>query len=68
MSTQIDFKVYNVTKRTGKDDFWNPVGGAFIFQTKDGRTGISVPNFKLVLIEPKPEERAETDEFPEVGA
>ncbi|MBZ0243904.1 MAG: hypothetical protein K8F24_11855 [Bacteroidales bacterium] len=63
MSTVIDYKVYNVTKRRGKDDYWNPVGGAFVFQAKDGRIGISIPNFKLVLMEPKPEERIETDDF-----
>ena len=68
MSTKIDYKVYNVTQRKDKDDFWNPIGGAFIFHAKDGRIGISIPNLKLVLMEPKPEEASETDEFPEVGA
>ena len=63
MSTKIDYKVYNVVKRKNKDDFWNSLGGAFIFRTEDGRNGISIPNLKLVLLEPKQEEASETDDF-----
>lgn len=68
MSTKIDFKVYNVVKRKGKDDFWNSLGGAFSFETEDGRKGITIPALRLVLLEPKPEEASESDELPEVGA
>ncbi len=51
----IDFKVYNVTHRVDKDDFWNSLGGAFKFKTQDGRNGINIPSLNLVLLEPKAE-------------
>ena len=68
MSTKIDFKVYNVVKRKGKDDFWNTLGGAFSFETEDGRKGITIPALNLLLLEPKQDEPSESDESPEVGA
>jgi len=49
----IDYKVYNVSPRKDADAFWNNVGGAFRFTTKDGRQGINIPNLNLVLVEPK---------------
>ena len=51
--SKIDFKVYNVVTRKGKDDFWNSLGGAFKFKTEDGRSGITIPSLNLVLMEPK---------------
>lgn len=63
MSTKIDFKVYNVVKRKGKDDYWNRLGGAFTFRKEDGRVGIKVPALNLVLLEPLPEEVSETEDF-----
>ncbi len=63
MSTQIDYKVYNVVKRKDKDDYWNRLGGAFTFQTEDGRNGINVPALNLVMLEPKQEEPSETDDL-----
>lgn len=65
MSTKIDYQVFNVVKRKDKDDFWNSLGGAFIFRTEDGRNGITIPSMNIVLLEPKPEELHETDELPE---
>jgi len=59
MSIQVDYRVYNVVKRKGKDDFWNTLGGAFCFQTEDGRAGISIPSLNLVLLEPKAEETSD---------
>lgn len=57
MSDQIskkpDYSVFNVISRKDKDSLWNKAGGAFFFDTKDGRRGINIPNFNLVLIEPK---------------
>lgn len=49
----VDYKVYSVTPRKEKDDFWNNLGGAFCFKTKDGRNGIKIPALNLVLLEPK---------------
>jgi hypothetical protein len=62
MSKQPTYKASVVTKRKDKDDFWHSVGGAFAFETKDGRKGIKVPSLNLVLLEPKDgEETAETE-------
>ncbi len=55
MTKKIDYKTYIVTKRKDKDDFWNGIGGAFKFETEDGREGIRVPSLNLVLLEPKEE-------------
>ena len=52
----IDYKVYNVSPRADKDDFWNNLGGAFVFEAKDGRAGINIPSLNLVLLEPKEEQ------------
>lgn len=65
MSTKVDYKVFNVVRRKDKDDFWNNLGGAFIFRTEDGRNGITIPALNLILLEPKPEEQDQTDELPE---
>ncbi|MBL7681777.1 MAG: hypothetical protein JNK00_00335 [Flavipsychrobacter sp.] len=51
MSNKPNYTVYNVTSQKDKPDFWNEVGGAFIFKTKTGRIGINFPNMKLVLLE-----------------
>lgn len=67
MSKQIDYKVFNVVKRRGKDDFWNGLGGAFIFRTDDGRDGINIPALNLVLLEPKAEDQNQANEQPEGG-
>lgn len=56
MSTQPQFKVFNVVERKGKDDFWNSLGGAFTFTTEDNRQGIKIPALNLVLLEPKQEQ------------
>ncbi len=56
MRNKPDFKASIVTKRKGKDDFWNNIGGAFKFTTEDGREGINVPSLNLVLLEPKLED------------
>lgn len=56
MSNKIDYRAFIVTKRKGKDDFWNGIGGAFKFTTEDGREGINIPSLNLVLLEPKPDE------------
>lgn len=56
MSNQPDYKAFNVVNRKNKDDFWNRLGGAFKFQTDDGREGISIPAMNIVLLEPKPED------------
>lgn len=39
MSNQPDYKVFNVINREGHKAFWNRLGGAFYFQTEDGRQG-----------------------------
>lgn len=67
MSTPIDYKVFNVVKRKGKDDFWNRLGGAFAFQTDDGRNGINIPALNIVLLEPKAEENGEAEDFNQVN-
>ncbi len=56
----IDYKVYNVSARKDKDDFWNSLGGAFHFKTQDGRDGINIPSLNLVLLEPKKETEGES--------
>lgn len=53
MSNQPAYKASVVTPRKNKDDFWHSVGGAFAFETKDGRKGIKVPSMNLVLLQPK---------------
>ena len=42
-----------VTSRKDKDDYWNSIGRAFPFKTKDGRQGIRIPSLNVVLMEPK---------------
>ncbi len=59
MSNQPDYKAFNVVKRKGQDDFWNRLGGAFKFETEDGREGISIPALNIVLLEPKADENTE---------
>lgn len=50
------YTVYNVTKREGKDDFWNKIGGAFTFETEKAGKGINIPSLNLVLLLPKEDE------------
>lgn len=49
-------KAYIVNPRKDKDDYWNGIGGAFKFTTKDGRTGYKVPSLNVVIMEPKGED------------
>lgn len=66
MSKQPTYKASVITKRKDKDDFWHGVGGAFAFETKDGRKGIKVPSLNLILLEPKEgEENSEPSETQE---
>lgn len=51
----IDFKAYNVTKGKDGKTYWNSLGGAFKFQTDDGREGFNIPNMNIVVIQPKEE-------------
>ncbi len=53
-----EYKAYLVTPRKEKDDFWNGIGSAFPFETKDGRIGFKVPSLNLVVIEPKDNEES----------
>lgn len=56
------YTVYNVTKREGKDDFWNKIGGAFSFESEKAGKGISIPSLNLVLLEPKEDEENTSSE------
>ncbi len=66
MSNQTTYKASVVTPRKNKDDFWYSIGGAFEFETKNGRKGIKVPALNLILLEPKEgEENSEPSETQE---
>ena len=58
---QPSYTAYTVTKREGKDDFWTPIGAAFLHQDGDGFNIVlqALPiDGKIVLRLPK----AQTDE------
>ena len=56
MSKSPKYIAYNVTERKDGESYWNRIGGAFEFTTKDGREGISIPDLNLVLTVPKDDE------------
>jgi hypothetical protein len=58
---QPDFRAYTVIKREGADDFWLPIGAAFMHQDGDGYNVVlqALPiDGKIVLRAPKGEEQA----------
>lgn len=60
MTNKPNYICYNVQPRKNSDDFWQRIGGAFEFTTKDGEIGVRIPDLNLVLMPPKPETDAET--------
>jgi hypothetical protein len=57
---QPDFRAYTVIKREGADDFWLPIGAAFMHQDGDGYNIVlqALPiDGKIVLRVPKSDER-----------
>lgn len=64
---QPSYTAYTVSKREGKDDFWTPIGAAFMHQDGDGYNVVlqALPlDGKIVLRLPK----AQNDEQPKPSA
>lgn len=60
MATQPDFKAYTVIKREGAEDFWLPIGAAFIHQDGTGYNVVlqALPiDGKIVLRLPRSEDQ-----------
>lgn len=63
MSTaQLAYRAYTIVKREGQDDFWLPIGGAFMHQDGDGYNIVlqALPiDGKIVLRLPKDDQGAQ---------
>lgn len=60
MATQPNYRAYTVVKREGQDDFWLPIGAAFMHQDGDGYNIVlqALPiDGKIVLRLPKGDEQ-----------
>ena len=60
MSTQPAYRAFTVVKREGADDFWLPIGAAFMHQDGDGYNIVlqALPiDGKIVLRLPKSDEQ-----------
>lgn len=67
---QVAYRAYTVIKREGQDDFWLPIGAAFMHQDGDGYNVVlqALPiDGKVVLRLPKGDEQT-TDTPPRVVA
>jgi hypothetical protein len=70
MSTQPAYRAFTVIKREGADDFWLPIGAAFMHQDGDGYNIVlqALPiDGKIVLRPPKGDEQV-TETGPRVVA
>lgn len=61
------FRAYTVIKREGQDDFWLPIGAAFVHQDNDGYNIVlqALPiDGRVVLRAPKEDDASQTNRSP----
>jgi hypothetical protein len=64
-SSQPAYRAYTVIKREGQDDFWLPIGAAFMHQDGDGYNVVlqALPiDGKVVLRLPKDDQAEQSDQ------
>lgn len=67
---QPDYTAYSVIKREGKDDWWVPIGAAFMHQDGDGYNIVlqALPiDGKIVLRPPKADRNEQPQEAADTG-